>query len=410
MKVLWVLPKYPYPVVDGARRAIYQLLNGLTDSDADLKIDLLIFNGSDLADDHNLQKIYGVEKVYFVEKSLGEGPWKRIKQMGFGLQRRDLPFTFAPFASKKMIQKVERILNGESYDALICDGLHACVPFVESEKFQSAKIPLIYRSHNLEYEIWRKQAERSHKVFGQFLHWQAQKLFVLEKRILEYVQRVLSISATDTENFVSHYNVSKQKIDFVPVGFNFDESFATESLPASKPYKLIFVGDLNWSPNLSGIVWFLENVWNHFAESENVVFQIVGKGGERVEKIASRFQNVRVEGVVENLHAYYSDAFAVLSPVFYGSGLRVKAIEAISYGKPLISSKFGVGGLNLKPGRDYIHAETASDFKVAIEKALNSENLDTLRQAALEQAKSSFDRKLIQSKVIEVLKVLTKNS
>jgi len=104
---------------------------------------------------------------------------------------------------------------------------------------------------------------------------------------------------------------------------------------------ILFVGVLNYSPNIDGIEHFLENIWPHvLAEYPDTTFTIVGANiKKRLKSRWSKHNNVVVQGFVRNIESAYEKANVCIVPVYRGGGVHIKIMEAFKYGKPTVISE-----------------------------------------------------------------------
>ena len=117
--------------------------------------------------------------------------------------------------------------------------------------------------------------------------------------------------------------------------------------------KLVFLGSSDHSPNYEGIMWFLENVWQHILDTKpNTQIQIIGRWRNRfIREINSKYSNVECVGFVESIDPYLKDAIMIV-PILIGSGMRMKIIDAANYGVPFITTSVGVEGLDFQNNID----------------------------------------------------------
>ncbi|MDF5720853.1 MAG: glycosyltransferase family 4 protein [Rhizonema sp. PD37] len=154
------------------------------------------------------------------------------------------------------------------------------------------------------------------------------------------------------------------------------------------PGRCLFVGSS--SPhNTHSLQWFLENVWP-------LVLQVapycsLHVCGSVCKQIQGSFSNVCLLGRVANLKPEYSTAEVCLVPILMGSGLKIKLVEALSYGRSCVSTSVGVQGLGEIAGSAVLVADTAENFAAAIHKLLTNPEQ---RQWMEEQARRYVSEKL----------------
>lgn len=111
------------------------------------------------------------------------------------------------------------------------------------------------------------------------------------------------------------------------------------------------------APNVHGLRWFFEHVWSILHEKDpEISVEIVGSCRDALREF-THLSNVTFQGRVEDVAAYYARASLVINPVLYGSGLKIKTVEALAYGKCLVTTPVGAQGLENEADRSYLLAE-----------------------------------------------------
>ena len=116
--------------------------------------------------------------------------------------------------------------------------------------------------------------------------------------------------------------------------------------------KLLFVGLLSYLPNKSGLIKFLKESWPIVLEKmPDAVFDIVGMHPTPdLMDVVAGMSNVVVHANVASVEPYYQDTDVCVIPLFLGSGTRVKALEAMAYVRPIVSTTLGIEGLGMTNG------------------------------------------------------------
>lgn len=119
-------------------------------------------------------------------------------------------------------------------------------------------------------------------------------------------------------------------------------------------------------PNIDGLRWFLAEVWQTLAAPAHL--HIYGRVGGKVD--VSAYRNVSVHGKVDDLAAVYQATDLAINPVRFGAGLKIKTVEAIASGLPLVTSREGARGLTTQAGKAFLMAEDAAWFRAHLEHLL----------------------------------------
>ncbi|MFB9863628.1 glycosyltransferase [Rufibacter immobilis] len=127
--------------------------------------------------------------------------------------------------------------------------------------------------------------------------------------------------------------------------------------------KVLFVGSLNHYPNEEAVTWFVQQVLRPLRRNDpDWVFQVVGyEASEQLQSFLRREKGVQFLGAIPSLEAAYAEAGMVVAPLHAGGGTKLKVIEAMWYGRPVIATSESVYGLELVPEVHYLPAETAEE-------------------------------------------------
>ena len=268
-----------------------------------------------------------------------------------------LPASVGGFASKKDIKYINENILINNYELIVFDGLH---PYSAFKDFLN-KFPtdVIYRAHNVENNLWISASLQSKGfILSKLLSWQSRKMKKFELDLINRARKVWNISEDDLKIFGSYSIDFFNKLVFVPVGFDFYTKKDKDIDFNSEPIKLLFIGKLDWAPNIDGLKWFLENVWP-FINIQKIELVIGGSGNASWGKELFKLPGVKFLGFVQDLDDIYSEIDFSIIPIRFGSGTRIKVLESVSRGVPVISTHMGIQGSGLK---DYIWAENSADW------------------------------------------------
>jgi glycosyltransferase involved in cell wall biosynthesis len=153
------------------------------------------------------------------------------------------------------------------------------------------------------------------------------------------------------------------EVALCPNGAGPVELLQTPVRSSAEPLRLLFVGNVSYRPNQQGLEWFIEQVLPRLREAgTKVELEIVGAPARSLPEAPE----IRGHGVVTDLKPFYERAHAAIVPVLYGSGTRLKVVEAMAYGRPVVATSIGAEGLPVKAGTDYFQADAADSFTAAL--------------------------------------------
>ena len=125
----------------------------------------------------------------------------------------------------------------------------------------------------------------------------------------------------------------------------------------------------------------------------NVRYIIIGnKPSEKIKKYSS--DKVIVTGFVEDIRPYFAQAKCLAAPIQAGAGIKVKILEAMAMGVPVLTNSMGIEGIDARDGYEYLHCETPREYERAIRKIINGElNSENMARLAVDMIENKYDIK-----------------
>ena len=150
-----------------------------------------------------------------------------------------------------------------------------------------------------------------------------------------------------------------------------------------KRHRVVFVGAMDYHANIDGAVFFAREVWPQVAARlPDAVFTIVGRNPSEAVSPLARGERIEVTGTVPDVRPYYRSALIAVAPLRVGGGTRLKILEAMAAGVPVVSTTLGAEGLTALPNVDYLLADTGE----AVAEAILELARDPLRRARIAAA------------------------
>ena len=128
---------------------------------------------------------------------------------------------------------------------------------------------------------------------------------------------------------------------------------------------IVFYGAMSRPENYNAAVWFIENVFSHLPPQFR--FIIAGANPDKV-LAAYKSDRILITGYVENPVSIFERSLCLVVPLLLGAGIKIKILEGMSSGIPVITNSIGIEGIPAKADVDYIHCETAEEYIKAIGK------------------------------------------
>lgn len=270
-----------------------------------------------------------------------------------------LPLAVTRYVSAPLLARMRELHRQERYDRIVADFLFSAPnvdPLAKCILFQ----------HNVETMIWQRHAGTAANAAGRwFFGQQARRMERYEHQACREAGSVIAVSAEDAGRMREMFDLPR--VDWVPTGVNleyFDPPPAQDTaVPAPQP-ELVFVGSMDWLPNIDGIRWFAQEVWPLIRERQpQVRLAIVGRmPPAEITALAERDPRITVTGTVPDVRPYFWGGQVSVVPLRIGGGTRLKIFEAIGAKIPVVSTTIGAEGLPLVPGEHIAIGDTPADF------------------------------------------------
>ncbi len=270
------------------------------------------------------------------------------------------PLPLLNYRSDGMAAALEAVLTGRReapFDAIVLESLHMEAYRNELDRFRNGAL-LVYDWHNIESELLRRYASRENNP--------AKRLYARETaRRLERVER--GILGGDSAHFVCSERERVQllrwrpqaKVAVVPNGVD-GEAFADNS--AHERCRILFVGSMDYGPNRDAVEWFAHRVWpglrNALRTSHpRMRFTVVGSNPPASLQRLQSMDGIEVTGSVQSVVPYYAEAAIVVTPLLAGGGTRLKVVESMAAGVPVVSTPLGAEGIDARHGEEVVLIE-----------------------------------------------------
>jgi glycosyltransferase involved in cell wall biosynthesis len=380
----------PFPLSNGARIRTNRLLNGLARS---FETTLVTFAHDPRSPDGGLdhreleRAVPGVEIVTVP----GRGPGKRRGQLRSLMSARSWAF------GRYRLPQFERALAdtiGRRNPAVVhFDDLGV-------GQFGPAKHALsVYAPHNVEHRIAEGAARTASGARRAFAVVESRKLRLEEQQVWRQMPLCLAVSAVDAREMADG---GARRVEICPNGTDEVPRLPPPRRSHDEPLRLLFVGSADYGPYERGIAWLVRHVLPRLQEIVPTAFDVVGVPPRRPVEAAG----VAYVGRVPAVGGWYERCHAVVVPMFEGSGTRLKIVEAMAYGRPVVSTSLGAQGLPVAADVHYRCADDASGFvRCLADVAVQCEQGSGLMGRMLQDARSAVTP-LFWSGIVERLAAL----
>jgi glycosyltransferase involved in cell wall biosynthesis len=249
------------------------------------------------------------------------------------------------------------------------------------------EIPTVIHMHDVAWTMWERMSEVA--------SWHLRPLIAIETRRIRRDELAacrsasicVNVSATDRQRLEAAAPDVRSTV--ITPGVDCEALTPVERPPSTS--HLVFVGSMNYVPNVDGAQFFVREVLPLIAaEISAVTVSIVGARPTASVRRLADDPRVRVTGFVDDVRPYYAAAAAAIVPLRIAGGVRLKILEAMALGMPIVSTGIGAEGLDLAEGKDLLLADTAPQLAAAAVRLLRDA---ALRQRLAQHARATAVRR-----------------
>jgi sugar transferase (PEP-CTERM/EpsH1 system associated) len=392
MKILWIKTDFLHPTTRGGQIRSLETLRRLHERH---EVHYLCFEEPDSPEGPARAHEY-CSYYYSIPHRAPEKP-----SAGFALQLLQglvspLPVAVFRWRSAAMRRRIQELMAAQKFDSIVCDFLF---PSPNVTDLSSC----VLFQHNVESIIWMRHVEHANNPLRRwYLRLQADRMLKYEGSVCRAVRQVIAVSDNDAERMRSLYGLSR--IAAVPTGV--DVSYFQPPRDAEPLADLVFVGSMDWMPNIDGIQWFVREVLPLIRERRpDCTLAIVGRRpAAEIVDLASRDRLIRVTGTVPDVRPWLFGGKISVVPLRIGGGTRLKIYEAMAARMPVVSTTVGAEGLDVSPGNNILVADTPAEFADSCCKLLADESLRTeVASAAWEMVAARYSWEAVTRRFEQLL-------
>lgn len=225
-------------------------------------------------------------------------------------------------------------------------------------------------THNALWLLYKRMAATTSGPKGWLFSrdWRLMRRY--EAKICREFDAVTAVSEEDKAALVDA-GADPAKITVIPIAVDCDLQVPIELSSAAN--HILSIGTMYWPPNVDGIRWFIQEIYPLIRQQRpDVVFDVVGAHPpEEITRLGGNGTGVNVSGYVEDTTPFVRQAAAVVVPLRAGGGMRVKILNAMTQGLPVVSTTIGAEGIAAQDGCHLLLADTPADFARAVLRLLD---------------------------------------
>lgn len=370
MKILWVKSDFLHPTTKGGQIRTLEMLRRLR---LRHKVHYVAFVGSD-SDEALRRSSEYCEQTYPIAHRIPSHRSLRFAwQLVQGLISK-LPVAVARYRSAAMRRMLDELLKTEQFDIVVCD---FPIPAVNLRQPQT----YILFQHNVETIIWRRHAETAKSPLRRaYFQQQARKMLAYEQSVCRTAQHVIAVSELDARLMREMFGLPE--VSYVDTGVDIAH-FAPQ--PSPPKADLVFVGSMDWLPNIDGVQYFVRSVLPFIRQTRpDCSLTVVGRDpSPEILALAAADARIKVTGTVPDVRPYLWGSAVSIVPLRIGGGTRLKIYESMAARTAVVSTTTGAEGLIIDPPHNIRIADSPEDFAAQCIELLQNEDA---RQQQVESA------------------------
>ncbi len=362
MKILIVIPRIPAPPNDGGAIYVYHIIKHMVL----LGHELVMASFESNRHKQNPEMMSKYCRLYSLSAHFKPYNIPSVIKSTFTRQ----PISIQHRMDVNLMNKILSMIPDESFDLISIEGIHSA-RFIGIAKSRYPNTPVIIRQANVEHSLLKRNANTARNLpVRWFLHDQSRLMKKFETHALLSADGITAISPVDRQEFLKL--IPDLFCEVVEVGADLPEKRDI----IRHNHTMLAISNWEWRPNIDGLVWFLENIWPKLNKIyPELKFLIAGYGiPNRLQKKLKKLR-ITYLGFVDDIEELRQKATMMVVPLLSGSGLKLKILEGLASGIPIITTSIGSEGIAMKDGIHYLLAETPEEFIEQIGRLLNDQGL-----------------------------------
>ena len=361
LRILWVKALKLLPVDTGSKIRSFYILRALAERH-DVTV-LTYYDGRpDASYLSEMKKLFDTPVTLSVRL---RGATRATRPFGFlATLLRSEPYQVTKFESPPVRDWLSSGLTPQRFDVAVCDFLAPSLNFPKV-----SLVPTVLFQHNVESVLWARKALTTQRILNRCAFgFEARRLATFEAVTVRAFDHVIAVSAADRLAMLpmatpDHFTV-------VPTGVDVRQYQSLVGLGGFGK-EVVFIGSMDWEPNIDGILWFCRDVWPIIVETHpDARLTIVGRNPPQ-SVVVLRSEAIEVTGRVDEVTPYLERASVVIVPLLAGGGTRLKIYEAMAAGRAVVSTTVGAEGLDVQQDRDILLADEQTSFAASVSRLLS---------------------------------------
>lgn len=363
MKILWLSHLIPYPPKGGVLQRSYNLLKELSRYH---EVDLLAFNQRRLIGPLFSSIEIGVAEAHSKLDSLCRRhaffsiPNERTAASLYLLSLRSLfskPYTIGWLQSKEFAHTLAEWINDTNYDVVHFDTI-SLVPYYY---VVPNNIATCLDHHNIESHMLLRRSENEKNLIKKFYYLQEGLRLARYER--QYCPRFsLNITCSDVDSKRLKKLSPVSEVETIPNGADID--FFVPGTSSASKQSIIFVGTMNWYPNIEAVLYIAEKLWKPLKDKyPQLECTIVGANPPPfLIDLSKKLEGFIVTGFVDDVRPYLQNATVYVCPIRDGGGTKLKVLDAMAMSKPVVAHPIACEGIEVTDNVNVLLSSDETSF------------------------------------------------
>jgi glycosyltransferase involved in cell wall biosynthesis len=413
-KIVFLTTRFPFPVASGRMRIIIDHLDFLNGTDFEIHLIAFVTSRNEKIDaqkrllkNHNASiKTIDIIPLPPPMSSIVKALWYSLI-----LNRKSIQECF--YYSKKNEMYINKVLNNVRPDVVFCDMIRTA-QFAAG--YTRGHVYKVFDMDDILSARYEDLLESDIDILGTFNENIPRiiKLILIGRIKRALVKREIALLKKNEHDFINSFDstivvsplectklrnlrIQEKNVHFILPAANTAPSQAEVE---KKRYTISFMGALNYSPNEKGLIHFIECVFSKLVMIHPMLrFFIVGdRPTLQIKKTVAPFKkSIVLTGFINDFRNVIASTEIFVAPVYNGSGVHVKIIDALSIGMPVVTTSVGISGLPISVGKEIVLVDSDSGYIQALSALIeNKSERERLSQAGIEYIRSFHNPKILR--------------
>ncbi len=360
MRILFLARENPWPPTDGEKVIAYNLLRQLSKNH---RITLITFR----ARDHSQESIEEIESFGIEVELLAHpgGVSLAAKKVAANILS---PFpSHAHYRTTRVMEKCIRKHREENE----FDIVHVASVWVARYKSALKGLPSVLNANDAR-SLQQERMFANNPTYNPFKQWtrylRLQRIRNFQKLVYSQFSKVCVVAQPDA-NELSKF-IPRESLTVIPIGVDTDYFACSNNPPPQQA--LAFSGAMSYLPNQDAVLFFYKHIWPQITdEFPQITFYVVGRNpNSKIQALMETDKRIIVTGTVEDIRSFVYQSTIYVSPLRVGSGMKIKLLEAMSMGKPIVATPLTCDGFGVTSGTHLLIREHPTEFADAVKQLL----------------------------------------